>query len=319
MSFNRGFYYDTKPGSPHIDTLSIGVNGSIAQFIDSEGRVGFGTSKSVLDARVVISGDSETPPLRLVGLPNVSNDRILTINTSGFVTYRSDIISEVNVTNNVITVENVSGGTEQFTINAITGGTYNNGNIVVEGSGNISNIGGIKTFYDSNGILNGNRVINTQNFKLTFSGSSNEQFKVIYTGNNLSDKVLVTENQGGINFYVTANGDLSANSKSFLIPNKTKPGHLLRHGSLEGPEHAVYFRGRLINTNKIMLPDYWEWLVDENTMTVQFTPIGEFKKYFVKSISSKEIEIFGEEIDCFFVVFGERKDIDKLILDQALD
>ena len=99
-------------------------------------------------------------------------------------------------------------------------------------------------------------------------------------GGNISTMVLddsrrVAINQSSTNtsyqFYV--NGSLGAVSKSFVIDHPTKEGHELRHGSLEGPEHAVYVRGRVRN-GVIKLPEYWTELVDMSTITVQLTAIG---------------------------------------------
>jgi hypothetical protein len=89
----------------------------------------------------------------------------------------------------------------------------------------------------------------------------------------------------------------------------------LRHGSLEGPENGVYVRGRLKDNNTIELPDYWTGLVDEDTITVNLTPIGN------KSTLHKVVDIYdntvvvGSEdgnINCFYTVFGERKDVEKM-------
>jgi hypothetical protein len=97
---------------------------------------------------------------------------------------------------------------------------------------------------------------------------------------------------------------------------------MLRHGSLEGPEHGVYYRGKLNGSGTIELPNYWEWLVDEDTITVQLTPIGEFKQYLIKSISVTQIQISSLEgssnVNCFYIIHGERKDIDKMIVDEKL-
>ena len=321
MPLNRGFYYDTNTGSPYLNSLTIGVNGIVVQFVDSEGRVGFGTAKNSLSAKVTISGNTSTPPLRLIGLTGSTESKILTVDSSGFVKYRSDITTNITVQNNIVTVTNLSGGTQQYTINAITGGTYSNGSIIVSGSGTISNISGIKTFYESNGNLTANRVVSTQNFTLTFSGASANQFKIVYTGATMSSRVLEIANTTGTTFYVTANGDLSATSKSFLIPNKSKKGYLLRHGSLEGPEHGVYFRGRITNSNRIEVPEYWKWLVDENTINVQLTPIRYFQNIIVISVDNDIIEIEetnGIPIDCYYIVFGERKDVDKMVVIEPI-
>ena len=112
---------------------------------------------------------------------------------------------------------------------------------------------------------------------------------------------------------VSVTGLLSATTKSFDIEHPTKNGKRLRYGSLEGPENGVYVRGRIKGINKIKLPDYWTGLVDEETITVNITPIGSEQCLFVEDIQSSEITIGGgQDIDCFYTVYGERKDVDKL-------
>jgi hypothetical protein len=323
MSLLKGFYYNEKTGSAYRNTISVGVNGILAQFIDSTGKVGFGTRYDLpLEAQFTVSGSAANPPLRLIGLQQSTSQNFVVWDGNGDLKYRNDIVTGVTVTNNQVTTTDSTGGTTTFTVNAITAGTYSNGSILVQGSGIISNISGFTTFYNSNGTLTGNRTVRTDDHTITFSGASANMFKIVYTGATSSDKVLQTANGSGTNFYVTANGDLSATSKSFLIPNKNKPGYMLRHGSLEGPEHGVYHRGKLKNTNLIELPDYWGWLVDEDTITVQITPIGSFQKYLIKSISTSQIEISNldgsDNIECFYIIHGERKDIDKMIVDEKI-
>ena len=58
-------------------------------------------------------------------------------------------------------------------------------------------------------------------------------------------------------------GNVLSAKKDFDIPHSTKDGHRLRHVCLEGPEAAVYIRGRVNNgLNVIDLPAYWSGLVD---------------------------------------------------------
>jgi hypothetical protein len=321
-SLHKGFYYNARQASAYYNTISIGTNGILAQFIDATGKVGFGTGRASLTAQVTVSGSAENPPLRLLGLIQSTDSNFLTINGSGNIAYRNDIVTGVTVTNNIIETTTSNGQQTDYTVNSVTGGTFSEGTITVQGSGEISNITGIKTFYETDGTLSGNRVVNTQTFSMTFSGSNANLFKIVYTGNTSTDKVLQTANGSNTNFYVTANGDLSATSKSFLIPNKLKPGYMLRHGSLEGPEHGVYHRGKLNGLGIIELPEYWEWLVDEDTITIQITPIGEFQKYVIKSISTTQIEISNldgtDNVNCFYIIHGERKDIDKMIVDEKI-
>jgi hypothetical protein len=115
---------------------------------------------------------------------------------------------------------------------------------------------------------------------------------------------------------LTAN-TISATVKMFDIEHPTKDGLRLRHGNLEGPENGVYFRGTIVNQKEIILPDYWEGLVDESSITVSLTPIGFFQSLFVVSKSNKKIIIDNNEDKNHFdfVIYGERKDINKLIIE----
>jgi len=123
----------------------------------------------------------------------------------------------------------------------------------------------------------------------------------------------------GVNptYKLEVNGSFAATTKSFVIPHPTKPGKKLRYGSLEGPENGVYVRGNLKGTNIIELPDYWEKLVDPESITVNLTPIGKHQKLYVADISDNKVTVeidgfFGGEINCFYTVFAERVDVEKL-------
>ena len=111
------------------------------------------------------------------------------------------------------------------------------------------------------------------------------------------------------------NGSFAATTKSFVIDHPTKEGMKLRYGSLEGPENGVYVRGRLKDNNTIELPDYWTGLVDEDTITVNLTPIGsESTLHKVVDIYDNTVVVNSEDgnINCFYTVFGERKDVEKM-------
>jgi Rieske Fe-S protein len=116
---------------------------------------------------------------------------------------------------------------------------------------------------------------------------------------------------------VGISGALNATTKSFIIPHPTKPGKLLRHGSLEGPEFGVYVRGQLTDSRIIELPEYWTGLVDADSITVDLTPIGKFQKLYVEKIEGNKIYVdnnsmFGGNVSCFYTVWATRKDVDPL-------
>ena len=101
--------------------------------------------------------------------------------------------------------------------------------------------------------------------------------------------------------------------KSFDIKHPTKGnGWRLRHVSLEGPESAVFYRGRLTGSNTIELPYYWKDLVHENSITVSIQPIGSTQKIIVMEYNNEKVVLSGNT-DCFFHVFGERKDVNPLL------
>jgi len=118
---------------------------------------------------------------------------------------------------------------------------------------------------------------------------------------------------------VTASTLVASNLKTFNIPHPTKENKRLVYSSLEGPEAGVYVRGRVRNTTEIILPDYWEGLVDKKTITVNLTPIGAHQDVIVKGWSLESIQLQskgGMPIDCFYTVYGERKDIPSLVVEQ---
>lgn len=110
---------------------------------------------------------------------------------------------------------------------------------------------------------------------------------------------------------LTINGSLNATTKSFLIEHPSKPDMKLQYASLEGPENGVYVRGTT-DTSFIKLPDYWRDLVHNDSITVTLTPIDSFQGLYVKSKSNKEILVGGICGKYDYVVWGERKDVDKL-------
>jgi hypothetical protein len=118
-------------------------------------------------------------------------------------------------------------------------------------------------------------------------------------------------------YKLQVNGSFAATTKSFVIDHPTKPGRQLRYGSLEGPENGVYVRGRLKGTNTIELPDYWTKLVDPDSITVTLTPVGKHQKLFVEDIADNKVTVgndglFAKGIDCFYTVWAERADVEKL-------
>jgi hypothetical protein len=122
-------------------------------------------------------------------------------------------------------------------------------------------------------------------------------------------------------------GAADAKPKPFDLVHPTKgKGHRLRYACIEGPEVGVYYRGRLKESNVIELPYYWKDLVHANSITVQLQPIGSNQNLVIQEFNNEFIVIAEDStntdlitdlstIDCFYHVYGERKDINPLIVE----
>ena len=111
---------------------------------------------------------------------------------------------------------------------------------------------------------------------------------------------------------------LTANSKkSFDIAQPTEKKKRIRHVCNEGPEAAVYTRGKMEGTNVIYLPEYWRDLVHTDSISVHLTPVGTYQELFVKEIKwGTQIMIqnnAGGAISCYYTVTGVRKDVAPVI------
>ena len=99
-------------------------------------------------------------------------------------------------------------------------------------------------------------------------------------------------------------------NKGFDIPHPTKKGTRVRHICVEGPESAVYIRGRLTGSNIIELPDYWDGLVDLDTVTISLTQIGYAQDLITEGVKwGKQVYVKsgnGTTIDCYYSIWANR-------------
>ena len=109
--------------------------------------------------------------------------------------------------------------------------------------------------------------------------------------------------------------------KGFDIKHPNKEKHRLRHVCVEGPEAAIYHRGRVCNgKNVIDLPEYWRGLIDYESLTIQLTAIHSHQNVIVKRISPIEGKIYlqsqgGMPVDCFYHIMAARVDGEPLIVE----
>jgi len=152
---------------------------------------------------------------------------------------------------------------------------------------------------------------------LTIQAGLSNTSRLLEIKNSLTQTVAYIDKDGNI----TGDGTITGSSKNFLIDHPTVESAKLRHASLEGPENGVYYRGKC-QGNVIDLPDYWTGLVDEESITVNLTPVREAQPdLFVANIENNKVYLersSGSAINCFYTIFATRKDIDKLVVEDML-
>jgi len=151
------------------------------------------------------------------------------------------------------------------------------------------------------------------------TGDTNQVGNITASGTIKAATLIGAHTSGSISGGVSGK---SAGAKAFDIDHPSKKGYRLRHICIEGPESAVFFRGRVKNDKVILLPEYWKDLVDINTITVQLQPIGAHQDVIVKRWDAEKIELQskpGIPINCFYHIFAERKDIENLIVEYKGD
>ena len=154
---------------------------------------------------------------------------------------------------------------------------------------------------------------------VTIIGDTDQTGNITATGTVKAATLIGAHTSGSISGGVSGK---SAGAKAFDIIHPSKKGYRLRHICIEGPESAVFFRGRVKNDKIILLPEYWKDLVDINTITVQLQPIGAHQDIIVKRWDAEKIELQskpGIPINCFYHIFAERKDIENLIVEYKGD
>jgi hypothetical protein len=94
---------------------------------------------------------------------------------------------------------------------------------------------------------------------------------------------------------VFAFGEIGATgTKPFVEPHPTDPTLTIRYVALEGPEPGTYFRGTAKTVNGeavIQVPDTFRIVTDEEGLTVQLTPVGEFVQLAVMSEDLNQIVV----------------------------
>ena len=144
-------------------------------------------------------------------------------------------------------------------------------------------------------------------------GDTNQEGKITASENITTDAHFVGD--------ITKTSGTPPGCKLFDIKHPSAKGHRLAHACIEGPEIAVYVRGRVCNgKNVIDLPTYWDSFVDYGSITVHLTALGSHQNVIVKRISPIERKVYlqaqgGMPVDCFYTIMATRKDVPNLVVE----
>ena len=268
---------------------------------ESDGHIAFQTGGTTERMRITSAGfvgiGTASPP-SLLSLSHASNTNMIELERTS-VSQKWALLIQ-GASGNEFKIHNETANTDPFTIQT-------NGNVGIGSTSPVQKLD-----------VNGN--INVGTGQLVTPGGVNLALNP-NTGTVSIGGIIVATGTGTSTFAgpVTITGKLTATSKSFLIDHPTKENKKLQYASLEGPENGVYVRGKFqggkYQDNIIDLPDYWVGLVDEDTITINLTPVGKYQQLYVEDIKDNQVFIKSaddSEIKCFYTIYGERKDIEKL-------
>jgi hypothetical protein len=148
----------------------------------------------------------------------------------------------------------------------------------------------------------------------TLSGTGTSGYVPLWTsaGTALTNSLMYQ-----VGTVINVDGNIKAQTKSFLIPHPLDPENkLLEHGSLEGPEHGAYLRGTASGRKQVdvMFPDYWQPLTEDN-YTIHITSKCKYPIYIYSqsslgfSVRRCGVDLFSNSIIEFdYLVIGERRD-----------
>jgi hypothetical protein len=102
--------------------------------------------------------------------------------------------------------------------------------------------------------------------------------------------------------------------KSFIIDHPDDSSKYLVHVCLEGPESAVYYRGKGEVTNNdntvVNLPDYVKHLASDFTIQITAVYDGVLKVYNFDEVENNSFTVYGENGKFHWLVIGKRGDVE---------
>jgi hypothetical protein len=275
--------------TPPLGTLSVGPSTptsgppSLSGIYIKHPLIGVDIASPAIGFKVIAPINNITGSVTLLGLLNVTGNTTIVGNTS--ITGNTSVIGNLSVTG---------------TFSAASIATINGGNGIIAGTLTAATL-------VSNGAMNSASAAVAG---AVAAGSVAATGAVTSASANVSGNVTAGSFTGPLTGNVTGTASGNKTLASFDIPHVKEKGKRIRHIVAEGPEPGIYIRGTLKGGNAIELPEYWDGLIDPETITVTLTSVGSYQELFVDKIEwGKKVIVKnnqGSSIHCYYEIWAAR-------------
>jgi hypothetical protein len=159
-------------------------------------------------------------------------------------------------------------------------------------------------------------------FGTSTTGAAPMNIRVVNSNGTTVFTSLALDGLGNVHAY----GTLSAGTKSFRITHPLDDEKWLVHGSLEGPEYGVYYRGEGVTVDswaEVELPDYFEALTMQEGRTVYLTPFFEDDTELCSTVAASRVKDGRFKVwsalpaqKFYWMVMAVRGDVPELVVEQ---
>jgi hypothetical protein len=164
------------------------------------------------------------------------------------------------------------------------------------------------------------------NLYVDVTGTSTSNYGVLHFRSMISNGSVYQEVLTVANTGVSVTGTFTATTKNFRIVHPLDDEMWLVHGSLEGPENGVYYRGEGATVDswaEVELPDYFEALTMQENRTVYLTPFFEDDTELCSTVAASRVKDGKFKVwsalpaqKFYWMVMAVRGDVPELVVEQ---
>ena len=275
--------------TPPLGTLSVGPNPptsgppSLSGIYIKHPLIGVDIASPAIGFKVIAPINNITGSVTLLGLLNVTGNTTIVGNTT--ITGNTSVIGNLSTTG---------------TFSAASIATINGGNGVIAGTLTAAALTASGAMSSASAAVTG----------AVAAGSVAASGAVTAASATVTGDVQATTFTGDLTGNVTGVASGNKTLAAFDIPHVRQKGKRIRHIVAEGPEPGIYIRGTLKGGNVIELPEYWDGLIDPETITVSLTPVGSYQELYVHKIEwGKKVIVKnnqGSSIHCYYEIWAAR-------------